>query len=111
MLKTNPNPKFTEPAAIPVCGGETFDLPITFRYMRQSAAKKHWEDVRTKPEAEQLLPLIDGWDAKVAGEAIGKDEAPLNVDNLTELLDIHAGAGLAIATAFNVGLRGGRAKN
>lgn len=104
MLKTNPNPKFTEPVTIPVAGGESFDLNVTFRYMRQSAVKKHWEDVRSKPEAEQLMPLIESWDAEVAG-------AVFSADALTELMDIHAGAGLAIAAAFNTGLRGGRAKN
>jgi hypothetical protein len=104
MLKTNPNPTFVEPATIPVAGGESFDISITFNYKRQSEAKKHWEEVRTKPEAEQLLPLIKTWDADAAG-------APFSADSLAELMDIHAGAGLAIATAFNTGLRGGRAKN
>lgn len=99
-FKLVPNPTFQASVSIPVPGGETGTLNITFKHrpLKELTALE-LEEGKTIPSL--LVDLIDGW-------ALPE---PFSAENLDTLLNNYPQAGQAIMKTYYEELLGAREKN
>ncbi len=108
MFKLCPDPTFTAPVAIPLPGGETATIDITFRHMGREALQRFLGRVKDMPDAEAAKEIITDWSGVAGADG---EPLPITADNIMALLDNYHGAALAILQTYIRELTGQRVKN
>lgn len=108
MFQLEPNPTFTAPVAIPLPGGETATIDITFRHMGREALQRFLGRVKDVPDAEAAGEILVDWSG-VAGA--NGEPLPITAENIAALVDNYHGAALAILQTYIRELTGQRVKN
>ncbi len=84
-LKLIPNPTFQTKVAIPVAGGESADVLMTFVHRTRDEIKVFRETRDAKTDEQSFMDMVTAWDL----------EDEFNAENVTKLLQNYAGAGVA----------------
>ena len=108
MFTLEPNPTFTAPVAIPMPGGETATIDITFRHMGREALQRFLGRAKDMPDAEVAEEIIADWSGVAGADG---EPLPSSAENIMALLDNYHGAALAILQVYIRELRGQRVKN
>lgn len=84
-LSLKAEPTFQEKVAIPIAGGESVDVIMTFKHRTKSELQEFIGSRAEKPDYETFMEMVIGWEL----------EDPFTVDSVKELLENYIGAGLA----------------
>lgn len=84
-LKLIPDPTFKAKVAIPVKGGESVDVMLTFKGRTRDEMKEFTESRKDKTDLETFNEMVTGWDL---------DDA-FTPENVERLLQNYIGAGVA----------------
>ncbi len=94
-------PTFQAPVQIPVAGGESVPVMLTFKHRTRSDLNKFTESRADKSDAQTFLDMVDGWEL----------DEPFNPANVDLLLESYIGAGLATYQTYIDELVKHKAKN
>ena len=108
MFQLEPNPTFTAPVAIPLPGGETATIEMTFMHLGRKSLQRFLDRVKDLPDAEAIGDIVASWSG-----VGGKDGEPMpyTAENLASMLDNYHGAALAILQTYIRELTVQRVKN
>ena len=84
-LKLVANPTFQAKVGIPMAGGDSVDVLMTFKHRTKTALEEWVKSRGGKPDTESFMDMVEGWDL----------DEPFNKENVDLLLEIYGGAGLA----------------
>lgn len=113
MTKTKPkfslavNPTFTAKVSIPVAGGQTADIMVTFKHRTRDEFKEFTESLKVPEGSEPLkdtdvlLDIASGWDL----------DEPFDREHLEKMVQRFMGSAQAVIQAYFEELTGARAKN
>lgn len=113
MNKTKPkftltvNPTFKAPVQIPVAGGGSAEIVMTFKHRTRSEFKEFHDSLQVPEGAEPvkdvdaLMDVASGWDL----------DEPFDRENLEKMVQRFMGSAEAILHVYFAELTGARAKN
>lgn len=99
-LTLDPNPTFSAKVAVPLAGGGTGDVVMTFKHMDRDQLNA-WATKNHASDEQAVLEIATGWDLV----------DPFDADSLTKLFSKHMRAARAIIDAFLFELTGHQQKN
>lgn len=100
-LTLTPEPRFKATVQIPVAGGESSPLVVTFKHRTKTELNKFVAERGDKSDTESFMEMVEGWDLS--------DE--FNAANVDLLLESYIGAALATYQAYIEELVRHKAKN
>lgn len=100
-LSITANPKFTSNVSIPVAGGESSNVLLTFKHRTKSQLDEFIKTRADASDVDSFMAMVDGWDLDAAFER----------DNAETFLENYIGAALAIYRAYIDELVKSKAKN
>jgi hypothetical protein len=87
---------------VPIPGAGTADVEFTFKHRTNKALQAYIDAIEAdQPDSKIVLDVASGWDL---------DDA-FTPENVEQLCESYAGAGLAVFQTYIRELRGARAKN
>lgn len=89
-LKLVANPTFQAKVGIPVAGGETVDVLMTFKHRTKSALDEFVNSRSGKSDAESFMEMVSAWDL----------EDEFTAANVDLLLENYIGAAMATFRAY-----------
>lgn len=100
-LKLVAEPTFQAKVEIPLAGGTSADLVLTFKHRTRQQLDDYINSRGDKTDVESFMEIVVGWDL----------EDVFNADNVELLLENHIAAALAVYRAYLAELVGAREKN
>lgn len=100
-LSLKANPTFQVKVGVPVAGGEPVPVLFTFKHRTKSGLEEFVKSRADKTDIESFMDMVTAWDL----------EDEFNTENITELLENHAGTAMAVVEAYIHELVNHKAKN
>ena len=95
------NPTFKAKVGIPVAGGESVDVMMTFKHRTKTALDEFIKSRADKSDTDSFMDMVCGWDL----------EDEFNPANVELLLENHIGAALAVYRSYVEELLAAKVKN
>lgn len=96
-----PNPTFKAKVEIPVPGGDTATLEMTFKHKTRDEFRAFTDGLAGRTDADIVMDVAEAW-------SLEEKFTPANVEKLTQN---YLGAGMAIMNAYFAELAGARKGN
>lgn len=100
-LKLIAEPTFPAKVEIPLAGGATADVSLTFKHRTRKQLDDYVNSRSGKTDVESFMDIVVGWDL----------EDEFNAANVELLLENHISVALAVYRAYLAELVGAREKN
>lgn len=84
-LSLNAAPTFKAMVAIPVAGGDSVEVLMTFKHRTKDDLEAFTNSLAGKPDHETFMEMVEGWEL----------DDPFNADSVKTLLQNYIGSGLA----------------
>lgn len=95
------SPTFAASVQIPVPGGRSVPVQITFKYRERDAFKEFLDVLKDAEDVEMLMDIASGWDL----------DEPFDKENVEKLTQLYIGAAREILQVYIAEQTGARAKN
>lgn len=97
----NPDPTFTIAVKIPVAGGKTTAIDVTYKHMTRTEVDEYLERNKDRDDVESAMDIMAGW---------GLTEE-FNQENVARLFENYGGSGRAVIQTYLREIWGAREGN